>query len=116
MGPVSLGPGRRQPRCVILTACLPGGMVDASPFREDHLATQIPGIEHTDQPDEAKNGGSNSITWTGQEPEDEGDDVEDRRTCIEKSRIEANSPLRAIGIAPVRQPGHKRTLRSKKTY
>src|SRR5712691_2370110 len=88
-------------------------MVDAGAFGEDHLATQIPGIEYTDQPHEAKNGGSNPITWTGQEPEEKGDEVEDRRTHVENGVIEANPALGAIGIAPVRKAGHNRPQRSK---
>jgi len=34
---------------VVLTASLLGGKVDASLFREDHLAAQIPGIEQQAQ-------------------------------------------------------------------
>jgi len=40
---------RRQHCFVVLTASLPGGMVDAGAFREDHLAAQIPGIEQQAQ-------------------------------------------------------------------
>src|SRR6266566_2836248 len=74
---------RRQHRFVVLTSSLPGSMVDASPFREDHLAAQIPGIEYTNQPHEAKNGSRDPITWTGQQPQEKGDQVEERRTRVE---------------------------------
>ena len=90
----------------------PGGMVDAGAFGEDHFATQIPGIKHTDQPHEAKNGGSDPITWTGQEPENEGDEVEDRCTHVEHGVIEANPALGAVGIAPVCKAGHNCSQRS----
>src|SRR5215469_18407572 len=73
---------RRQHRFVVLTGSLPGGMVDTGALGEDHLTAQVAGIEHTGQPHETKNGGSDPIAWTSDEPEYKGDKVEDRRARV----------------------------------
>ena len=78
-------------------------MVDASAFSEDHIATQVGGIQDARQPHEAKNGGGDAIPRTSEEAQDKGDKVEERGARIVEGMIEANASLSSVGIAPIGQ-------------
>src|SRR5205823_10628650 len=83
----------RHHRFVVLTAHLPGGMIDAGAFGENHLATQVSGVGDTGQTNEADDSCTNTISWTRQEAQDKGNKVEECGDGIEERMIEANATL-----------------------